>query len=96
MCCAKSKQQFPQWAHKLGEDHLLDLAVLGQVSDTSLTRDVAFKMESSGLPNTFVPGATCSSSRWRRRWPTGATCRCWSPASAKPIFRATLIAATTP
>ena len=50
------KLQFPQWAHKLGEDHLLDLAVLGQVSDTSLTRDVAFKMESSGLPNTFVPG----------------------------------------
>jgi len=50
------KQQFPQWAPKLGEDHLLDLAVLGQVSDTSLTRDVAFKMESSGLPNTFVPG----------------------------------------
>ena len=35
---------------------LLDLAVLGQVSDTSLTRDVAFKMEGSGLPNTFVPG----------------------------------------
>lgn len=50
------KAQFPQWAHKLGEDHLLDLAVLGQVSDTSLTRDVAFRMESSGLPNTFVPG----------------------------------------
>ena len=50
------KEKFPHWAHKLGEDHLLDLAVLGQVSDTSLTRDVAFKMESSGLPNTFVPG----------------------------------------
>ena len=50
------KQQFPQWARKLGEDHLLDLAVLGQVSETSLTRNVAFKMESSGLPNTFVPG----------------------------------------
>ena len=50
------KQQFPQWAFKLGEDHLLDLGVLGQVSETSLTRDVAFKMESSGLPNTFVPG----------------------------------------
>ena len=48
--------QFPQWAHKLGEDHLLDLAVLGEVSDTSLTRDTAFKMEQSGLPNTFVPG----------------------------------------
>ena len=50
------KTQFPQWAHKLGEDHMLDLAVLGQVSETSLTRDVAFKIESSGLPNTFVPG----------------------------------------
>jgi 7-cyano-7-deazaguanine synthase len=50
------RAQFPQWAGKLGEDHLLDLAVLGQVSDTSLTRDTAFSMESSGLPNTFVPG----------------------------------------
>ncbi|MBC7549226.1 MAG: 7-cyano-7-deazaguanine synthase QueC [Polaromonas sp.] len=50
------KRQFPEWTHKLGDDHLLDLAVLGQVSDTSLTRNVAFKIETSGLPNTFVPG----------------------------------------
>jgi 7-cyano-7-deazaguanine synthase len=50
------RSQFPQWAHKLGEDHLLDLAVLGEVSETSLTRDTAFKIEQSGLPNTFVPG----------------------------------------
>ena len=50
------RQQFPAWATRMGEDHLLDLAVLGQVSETSLTRDMAFKMESSGLPNTFVPG----------------------------------------
>jgi 7-cyano-7-deazaguanine synthase len=50
------KLQFPQWAGKMGEDHLLDLSVLGQVSETSLTRDMAFKMEESGLPNTFVPG----------------------------------------
>ncbi len=48
--------QFPHWAGKLGQDHLLDLAVLGAVSETSLTRQTAFKMESSGLPNTFVPG----------------------------------------
>ena len=53
---AELRQQFPQWAGKLGDDHLLDLAVLGEVSDTSLTRDTAFKMEQSGLPNTFVPG----------------------------------------
>ncbi|MEY4738483.1 MAG: 7-cyano-7-deazaguanine synthase QueC, partial [Pseudomonadota bacterium] len=30
------KALFPQWASKLGEDHLLDLAVLGKVSETSL------------------------------------------------------------
>ncbi len=53
---AQLRQQFPQWASKLGDDHMLDLAVLGQVSETSLTRDMAFKMEGSGLPNTFVPG----------------------------------------
>jgi 7-cyano-7-deazaguanine synthase len=50
------RQQFPQWDAKLGEDHMLDLAVLGAVSETSLTRQTAFQMESSGLPNTFVPG----------------------------------------
>jgi 7-cyano-7-deazaguanine synthase len=50
------RAQFPQWAPKLGEDHKLDLAVLGAVSETSLTRDTAFRMESTGLPNTFVPG----------------------------------------
>lgn len=48
--------EFSHWATKLGDDHLLDLAVLGAVSETSLTRDTAFAMEASGLPNTFVPG----------------------------------------
>ena len=47
---------FPAWSPRLGEDHVLDLAVLGQVSETSLTRDMGFKMAESGLPNTFVPG----------------------------------------
>jgi 7-cyano-7-deazaguanine synthase len=41
---------------KAGEDHLIDLGVLSEVSETALTRDVAFKMTESGLPNTFVPG----------------------------------------
>jgi 7-cyano-7-deazaguanine synthase len=50
------RAQFPGWARKLGDDHLLDLSVLGQVSETSLTRDMEFRMEQSGLPNTFVPG----------------------------------------
>ncbi len=53
---AEIRRQFPQWGHKLGQDHILDLAVLGAVSETSLTRETAFQMEASGLPNTFVPG----------------------------------------
>jgi 7-cyano-7-deazaguanine synthase len=50
------RQGFPRWASALGEDHLLDLSVLGKVSETALTRDTAFQMEANGLPNTFVPG----------------------------------------
>jgi 7-cyano-7-deazaguanine synthase len=50
------RAQFPQWGEHLGEDHVTDLAVLGQISETSLTRDVAISYEKSGLPNTFVPG----------------------------------------
>ena len=50
------RRQFPQWADRLGEDHFIDMGVLGQISDTSLTRNVAFEMEKDGLPNTFVPG----------------------------------------
>lgn len=50
------RSEFPTWASKLGDDHVVDLAVLGQISDTALTRDVAIEYEKSGLPNTFVPG----------------------------------------
>jgi 7-cyano-7-deazaguanine synthase len=46
----------PLWARRLGEDHLIDLAVLGQISATAMTRDVAIVTEANGLPNTFVPG----------------------------------------
>jgi 7-cyano-7-deazaguanine synthase len=50
------RRDFPAWGHKLGEDHLLDMNMLGQVSETALTRNVAIEIEESGLPNTFVPG----------------------------------------
>src|SRR5688572_23525976 len=50
------RRGFPQWRDKLGTDHLIDLSVLGQVSDTALTRDSAIAFGQSGLPNTFVPG----------------------------------------
>jgi 7-cyano-7-deazaguanine synthase len=53
---ARIGQVMPQARERLGQDHVLDLAVLGQVSETSLTRDMAFQMSESGLPNTFVPG----------------------------------------
>jgi 7-cyano-7-deazaguanine synthase len=46
----------PGWAGRLGEDHLLDLSVLGQVGDTALTSDRQIEMQANGLPNTFVPG----------------------------------------
>jgi 7-cyano-7-deazaguanine synthase len=48
--------RFPQWACGLGEDHLLELATLGRISDTALTRKAEFAMSAAGLPNTFVPG----------------------------------------
>jgi len=50
------RREFPDWGGKLGEDHTVDLRVLGGVSDTALTRDTAIAFEKSGLPNTFVPG----------------------------------------
>jgi 7-cyano-7-deazaguanine synthase len=52
----KLKAQFPQWAAKLGPDHMIDLGALGQVSDTALTAAKQIEFDKSGLPNTFVPG----------------------------------------
>ena len=48
--------QFPPWAARLGDDHLLDLRLLGQLSDTALTSERAITIAANGLPNTFVPG----------------------------------------
>ena len=50
------RRQFPDWAARMGDDHLLALPVLGQISEGSLTQEVAFQMERNGLPNSFVPG----------------------------------------
>lgn len=49
-------KQSPRWSERLGEDHTIDLASLGALSDTALTRSVEIEMADSGLPNTFVPG----------------------------------------
>jgi len=45
-----------EWHKRLGEDHLLDISLLGKISETALTRDTAIAMQANGLPNTFVPG----------------------------------------
>jgi 7-cyano-7-deazaguanine synthase len=49
-------EAFPAWAERLGPDHVLELATLGTISETALTRDAEFRMTAAGLPNTFVPG----------------------------------------
>jgi 7-cyano-7-deazaguanine synthase len=46
----------PDWAARLGEDHMVDLALIPKLSDTALTSNVAIEMQANGLPNTFVPG----------------------------------------
>ena len=51
----KLLEEFPIWRPKLGPDHLLDLNVLGQISDTSLTKSKELEYNTAGIPNTFVP-----------------------------------------
>jgi len=46
----------PDWAARLGEDHLIDLSLISRISDTAMTRDIEITMQQNGLPNTFVPG----------------------------------------
>lgn len=50
------KQLSPEWDSRLADDHMLDLRILGDISDTALTRDTEIAMQENGLPNTFVPG----------------------------------------
>jgi 7-cyano-7-deazaguanine synthase len=50
------RSKFSDWAVRLGPDHVLDLRVLGQISETALTRDCDIVAGGKGLPNTFVPG----------------------------------------
>lgn len=50
------REQFPEWAGKLGEDRVIDLSWLGQISDCALTEEREIELSENGLPNTFVPG----------------------------------------
>lgn len=50
------REKFPEWAEKLGEDRVIDLSWLGQISDCALTEEREIELSENGLPNTFVPG----------------------------------------
>ena len=68
----RMKTLFTGWAAGLGADHMLDLALLGQISDTALTQDQRLR---SRRPAFLPPSClleTCCSSRSLRRSLTGA------------------------
>jgi 7-cyano-7-deazaguanine synthase len=46
----------PDWAVRLGEDHMVKLDALAAISETALTREVSIEIAQNGLPTTFVPG----------------------------------------
>ncbi|MEM7661639.1 MAG: 7-cyano-7-deazaguanine synthase QueC [Pseudomonadota bacterium] len=50
------RRALPMLAKSLGEDHVLNIPVLGEISETSLTRDTEIEIAETGLPSTFVPG----------------------------------------
>lgn len=45
-----------EWDTRLGDDHILDLSLIAQISDSALTNQTVIAMQENGLPNTFVPG----------------------------------------
>lgn len=53
---SETRRLFPDWAARLGQDHVLELASLGAISETALTRAGEIALTDAGLPNTFVPG----------------------------------------
>ncbi len=45
-----------EWHTRLGDDHILNIEVLGDIGGTAMTEQVSIEFEKTGLPNTFVPG----------------------------------------
>lgn len=62
----------PQWADRLGPDHVVDLTGYGRIAESALTTDRAIALDARGLPTTFVPGRnlvflTCAAALADRR-----------------------------
>ena len=87
------KNSFPKWSEKLGEDHIINLAGLGQISETSLTRDVEIGVHENGLPTTFVPGRNliflnyAAALGWRRGFTNLVAGMCQADFSGYPDCR---------
>lgn len=81
------------WARRLGADYVLSLPALAEISDTSLTRDIAFEMSAANLPNTFVPGRNllfftyATAIAWRRGIPILVGGMCQTDFSGYPDCR---------
>jgi 7-cyano-7-deazaguanine synthase len=48
--------QSQAWRERLGDDHVVRLDALAEISETALTRDAQIEIAKTGLPTTFVPG----------------------------------------
>ena len=46
----------PNWAGRLGEDHVICIDAIADIGATALTSDMAIEVADNGLPTTFVPG----------------------------------------
>ena len=62
----------PQWANRLGPDHVVDLTGYGRIAESALTTDRAIALDARDLPTTFVPGRnlvflTCAAALADRR-----------------------------
>jgi hypothetical protein len=54
--CAALAEMRAGWKARLGEDHLVRLDALADISDTALTRETAIEVADGGLSTTFVRG----------------------------------------
>lgn len=66
------RRLFPNWATRLGEDHLIDFSTIAAISDSALTSADSIRMTDRGLPSSFVPGrnllffTAAAAIAWRR------------------------------
>ncbi len=48
--------EFPEWAERLGDDHIINTGFLSALGKTAMTHEVEIATTDAGLPSTFVPG----------------------------------------